>query len=166
MIEIAVRDHGTDRARFTVGDIEDLSVEAEAFDVVTSRMALHHVEHLGPVLAAVHRSLVPGGRLVCSVVHPVITCHDRPSTGRRTSWTVDNYFVAGGRTRPWFGGTVTWYHRTVEQHVTALAENGFRLASLRECEPSAALLADDQEELRRRRRVPLMLVLAATRAET
>ena len=164
MIDVAVRASARPGASFQVGDIEDLATPAAAFDIVTSRMALHHVADLEPVLAAVRRSLVPGGRLLFSVVHPVVTCHADPSaTGRRTSWVVDDYFVPGPRTRPWFGREVTWYHRTIEEHVTALRTSGLVLTSLRECAPDAALLADDPDELARRRRVPLMLLLAATR---
>jgi ubiquinone/menaquinone biosynthesis C-methylase UbiE len=161
MITTAERDHGSERARFAVGDIEDLVTEAASVDVVTSRMALHYVEHLEPVLATVRRALVPGGRLVVSVVHPVITCHDEPAAGPRTSWTVDDYFLPGPRVRTWFDSPVTWYHRTVEQYVRALRSAGFALTELSECEPDERLLADDIDELARRRRVPLMLVLAA-----
>ena len=164
MIDVALRSDPSPGASFEVGDIEDLSTPAAAFDVVTSRMALHHVADLTSVLLAIRRTLVPGGRLVFSVVHPVITCHLEPSAaGRRTSWVVDDYFVPGPRTRPWFGREVTWHHRTVEQHVTAIAASGLALTSLRECEPDAALLADEPDELARRRRVPLVLLLAVTR---
>jgi ubiquinone/menaquinone biosynthesis C-methylase UbiE len=161
MISTAERDHGSDRAKFAVGDIEDLVTEEGAVDVVTSRMALHYVEHLAPVLATVRRALVPGGRLVVSVVHPVITSHDEAATGPRTSWTVDNYFVPGPRVRTWFDTQVTWYHRTIEQYARALRAAGFTLTELSECEPDERLLIDDVHELARRRRVPLMLVLAA-----
>jgi SAM-dependent methyltransferase len=163
MVAAANAAHGSAYASFEVGDIEDLATAAGAYDVVTSRMALHHVEHLDPVLAMVHRALVPGGRLVLSVVHPVITSHVDPSPGRRTSWVVDEYFVRGPRVRPWFGGSVTWYHRTVEDHVRALRASGLVLGALQECEPRERLLAHDPEELARRRRVPLVLLLAATR---
>ena len=164
MIDVAVRANASPDASFEVGDIEDLSTPEASFDVVTSRMALHHVADLLSVLRAVHRTLVPGGRLIFSVVHPVVTCHaEAPSTGRRTSWVVDEYFVPGPRTRPWFGREVTWHHRTVEHHVMAVRSSGLVLTSLRECEPDPVLLAGEPDELARRRRVPLMLLLAASR---
>ncbi len=165
MIDVAVRDHAGPAATFEVGDIEDLAMPEAAFDLVTSRMALHYVEDLRPVLDAVRSILRPGGRLLFSVVHPVITCHAEPSSGPRASWVVDDYFVPGPRTRPWFGRVVTWHHRTTEHYVTALGDCGLVLTSLRECEPDATLLADDPLELERRRRVPLMLLLSATRPE-
>jgi hypothetical protein len=49
------------------------------------------------VLAASRRSLAPGGRLVISVVHPVLTAPvEVEPTGPRTTWLVDDYFVPGG----------------------------------------------------------------------
>lgn len=163
MIDRARAGRADDRVRFEHGDIEDLEVGAGEFDVVISRMALHYVERLGPVFDRVHRALRVGGRLVFSVVHPVITSHDSPGDGPRTSWVVDGYFCRGPRERAWFGSTVVWQHRTIEDYVRLATEHGFRLDSLSECQPSAELLAGDADELARRRRVPLMLLVGATR---
>jgi SAM-dependent methyltransferase len=151
------------RVSFEQGDIEDLKTGAGEFDIVVSRMALHYVDRLGLVFERVHRALSEGGRLIFSVVHPVITSHENPGVGPRTSWTVDGYFDRGPRERTWFGSTVVWYHRTVEDYVHLVTDHGFRLEVLSECEPSAAHLADDADELARRRRVPLMLLVGATR---
>jgi hypothetical protein len=107
---------------------------------VTSRMALHHVEHLDPVLAM---STCPRAGRSPRAQRRAPGDHQprRPVAGRRTSWVVDEYFVRGPRVRPWFGGSVTWYHRTVEDHVRALAASGLVLGSLQECEPRDRLLA-------------------------
>jgi SAM-dependent methyltransferase len=149
-------------ATFELCSIEDFEAPPGSFDLVTSRMALHHVEDLTGVLRAVRRLLTGDGRLIFTVVHPVITSHDDQPAGRRTTWTVDRYFEPGPRRRTWFGRPVTWYHRTVETHVGALHDAGFSLDVLSECEPRPELLVDDAEELARRRRVPLMLLLAGS----
>ncbi|MEU7858279.1 hypothetical protein [Nonomuraea sp. NPDC049141] len=63
-----------------------------------------------------------------TVVHPVITSHDalRTTNEARTNWVVDDdYFHTGARQRNWMGNTVTWYHRTIEDYVTALTQAGF-----------------------------------------
>ncbi|MCP4959039.1 MAG: hypothetical protein GY925_07175 [Actinomycetia bacterium] len=57
-----------------------------------SRVAFHYVDR-------VHRALSDGGRLVCSVVHLVITSRDTSGGGPRTSWTVDGHFDRGLRER-------------------------------------------------------------------
>lgn len=161
MIAIARRDHQRTGVRFEQGDLEDIHRLTGPFDVVTGRMSFHYVADLGLLLGRVRQLLAPGGRVVFTVVHPVISC--RPEAhGPRTSWTVDDYFVPGPRTRPWFGATATWHHRTIEDHTRGLIDAGFRLDHLGECAPSATLLADEPEELARRRRVPLILLLAGT----
>ncbi len=134
------------------------------FDVVTARMSLHYVADPSPVLAMARSALRPGGRLIISVVHPVITSHDNAPDGPRTSWTVDNYFDQGPRERPWFDSTVTWHHRTIEAWVALVLDAGFTIDRLSECEPdpSRFLDADADAELERRRRVPLMLLLAGS----
>ena len=58
---------------------------------------------------------------------------------------------------------VTWHHRTIEDYLDILSSSGFTIDRLGECEPDAALLAGDPDELQRRRRVPLILLLAASR---
>ena len=152
------------RASFELADIEDFVPDRAGFDLVVSRMALHYVADLAPVLARVREGLVDGGAFVFSVVHPVITSHDHRSGAQRTDWTVDNYFSPGPRLRQWFGTTVKWHHRTVEQYVSSVLDAQFQLVALSECEPDPAVLATNPAELARRRRVPLILLLSAVRS--
>jgi SAM-dependent methyltransferase len=148
-------------ARVEHSDLAQLEGQAGAFDVIVSRMVLHYLDDVGPVLAAARRSLAPGGRLVITVAHPVLTAPKLvEATGERTSWLVDDYFEPGARERPWFGRTVTWFHRTVEEYVREVMTAGIRLTSLQECAPVEARFEGDEPELRRRRRVPLFLLLA------
>jgi SAM-dependent methyltransferase len=148
-------------------DIEDLAEPPASFDLVLSRMALHYVADLGPVLRACHACLVPGGRLVLTVVHPVITSHDarESSTERRQSWVVDDYFNTGPRDQQWLGARTVWYHRTIEDYVSELRRAGFALVNLRECAPHRERF-DDAAEFERRRRVPLVLLLVGSRASS
>lgn len=151
------------RARFELADLEDYQPPPGSADIITSRMALHYVADLGPVLQTAHRALVTDGRLVISVVHPLLSSTDNAIRAPRTDQMVDDYFVPGPRTREWFGRPVTWHHRTVEQYVSLLAGSGFAIAGLREGEPVESLFDGDQSEYERRRRVPVFLVLNATR---
>lgn len=148
-------------ATFSVASMEALEIELGAYDVITSRMALHYVGDVVPLLGRVRQGLRPGGRLVFSVVHPVLTAALEVAEGQRTSVSVDNYFEPGDRERSWFGSSVTWQHRTVESYVTALLGAGFELTALRECEPVDELFNGDVAELERRRRAPVFLLLSA-----
>ncbi|MFB9530329.1 class I SAM-dependent methyltransferase [Nonomuraea roseola] len=147
-------------------DIEKFSAPPHTFDLIISRLALHYVDDLDAVLSACWSSLSPGGRLLITVVHPVITSHEaRQSTKEaRTNWVVDNYFHPGARQRNWLGNRVTWYHRTIEDYVTALTRADFALTSLRECAPRHDRFDGDTAEFARRQRVPLFLLLAGSRA--
>lgn len=145
-------------------DIEDLAEPEGTFDLVISRMALHYVADLGAVLRGCYRCLVPGGRLLTTVVHPVITSHDArgSSTEPRQNWVVDDYFLTGPRDQQWLGARTVWHHRTVEDYVSALFGAGFTLTGLHECAPRRELF-DGDAEYQRRLRIPLVLLLAGAR---
>jgi SAM-dependent methyltransferase len=147
------------------GEVVQASMETweypeAAFDLAVSSLALHYVPDLDGVMAGVARALVPGGRVVFSVEHPIITSCARGWTQpQRQDWIVDDYFVTGPRETTWLGGEVVRYHRTVEDYVTALQAAGFALDSLRESRPDPARFTDETEYTRRLR-IPLFLFLA------
>ncbi|HEX2317144.1 MAG TPA: methyltransferase domain-containing protein [Thermomonospora sp.] len=94
------------------------------FDLVLSWMALHRVRNVARLLETVHHHLVPGGRLVFAVPHPVVTADpDRPGGG--------GYFREGQRT----AGDVVFWHRTLESYLYELRCCGFRLVELSEGTP-------------------------------
>jgi len=149
----------------TQTNIEDFHAPSASFDLVLSRLALHYVADIDAVLRACHDCLAAGGRLILTVIHPVISSHDaRPNTDQpRSTWVVDDYFNTGPRPQNWLGGTVDWHHRTIEDHFAAMRDAGFAVTGLRECPPEPARL-EDRDELTRRRRIPMFLLLAGTRA--
>lgn len=160
MVERAGENLRGTSGRVELRDLESVTAPPASADLVTSRLVLHYVEDIAPVLAMVSLVLRPGGRFVMTVVHPVITSHDSRPDGPRTTWTVDDYFDVGPRSRVWFGGRVTWYHRTVEDYARSLLSAGLTITGVRECEPVDERFGGDAAELARRRRVPLFLLLA------
>jgi SAM-dependent methyltransferase len=161
MVELASRTLTGTAGRVERGDLEDLAADRSSVDLVTARLVLHYVADLDGVLAAIINALAPGGRLIITVVHPVITSHDNRLDGPRTSWTVDDYFLSGARQRLWMGSEVTWQHRTVETYVDAVIRAGLTVTAVRECAPEPARFNGNTSELARRRRVPLFLLLSA-----
>jgi SAM-dependent methyltransferase len=147
-------------------DIAAFAASPGAFDLVISRLALHYLADLDGVLTAARACLSPGGRIVFSTVHPVMTSNDprEDPEALMTDWVVDGYFDAGPRDRRWLGDTVRWHHRTVEDHVTALRRAGFTLTALRECPPQLDRFGGDRAEYARRCRIPRFLLLAGTAA--
>ena len=142
--------------------IEQFAAPPASIDLVVSRLALHYVDDLRPVFERAYQALRPGGRLVVSVEHPVITSCDRgwDQRGPRADWLVDDYFVTGRRETAWLGGRVVKFHRTVEQYVALVQAAGFLLERLCEPGPERARFTSEAE-FRRRQRIPLFLLLAA-----
>lgn len=60
-------------ADFREGPFDALPVDGGAFDLVTSTLAVCHVEDLAPAFAEFARVLRPGGRLVIADPHPIAT---------------------------------------------------------------------------------------------
>ncbi len=67
MVEFGVKlakEHGLKNLEFRLGDIEKPPVEPESVDLVLLSQALHHAEHPQAAIAAAHRLLRAGGRIV------------------------------------------------------------------------------------------------------
>jgi predicted TPR repeat methyltransferase len=153
------------RGQVVQASMETWEYPEAAFDLVVSSLALHYVPDLDRVMAGVARALVPGGRFVFSVEHPITTSCARGWTQpQRQDWIVDDYFVTGARETTWLGGEVVRYHRTIEDYVTVMQTAGFVLDSLRESRPDPARFTD-QTECARRLRIPLFLFLAGHKSE-
>ncbi len=154
----------------TGGQVSQANLETweppkEAFELVISRLAFHYLAGLDAVLVRAYQALVPGGRIVFSVEHPVITSCERAWQGQglRQDWIVDNYFESGERVTHWLGGQVIKVHRTVEDYYLALQRAGFVVESLRESRPQQAQFSSE-ETYQRRMRIPLFLFLAGRKA--
>ncbi|MGL4737155.1 MAG: class I SAM-dependent methyltransferase [Cellulosilyticaceae bacterium] len=145
--------------------ITSLVYEAASFDTVISSLALHYVADFESVCESVSKWLVPGGRFVFSVEHPIFTAEGSQSwhvdaDGTRIHWPVDRYFEEGYRETTFLGECVGKHHRTLTHYMGALLQHGFEIIGLVEPMPEAHMLVDNQEmqdELRR----PMMLLIAA-----
>ena len=145
-------------------DLERLDLPAGSFDLAYSSLALHYIEGLQPLLENVHRALVPGGRLVFSVEHPLYTAPSRPgwvedASGGKT-WPLDRYLEEGPRTTDWLAKGVVKRHRTVATYLNHLLAGGFTLARVEEWGPTDAQIAQHPAWAAERHRPPFLLVSA------
>ncbi len=162
MVELAQKSLKGSPAQVEQAFLENWEYPTEAFDCVVSRLAFHYIEDLNPLFAQIYQTLRPGGELVFSVEHPVITSHQlsMKEGGARQDWLVDRYFYTGKREFNWLGAPVLKYHRTVEDFFQALRMAGFAICDLRESRPQKALF-NNHKLYERRMRVPLFLFFKA-----
>lgn len=147
-------------------DLETLDTPEAAFDVVYSSLAFHYVEHLAALLRTVHRALVPGGRLVFSIEHPIYMAPRAPDfcldDDNNKSWLLDSYQMEGPRVTNWLADGVVKQHRTLGTLVNTLIDCGFTLSRLIEWGPTQAQV-DAMPALAEERERPMMLLIGAQR---
>jgi len=164
MLERARRETHDPAVRYQRADLEDIALPATSCDLVYSSLAFHYVVELGRLLKVAHAALRPGGRLVFSAEHPLLTAPSHPGwvTGAdgRAAWPVDDYLVEGPRVTNWFAPGVVKQHRTIGTYVRLLRQAGFTLTHLEEWGPSDAQVEADPALAQERQRPTFMLFAA------
>jgi len=148
------------------GDLGQLVLPEQTFDLVYSQLALHYLPLLAPIFATVYQALQPGGWFVFTTEHPIYTCPVRQgwltdSEGQR-SWAVNNYQNEGKRVSNWLADGVVKYHRTLGTTLNALIAAGFAIRHVNEWGPSAEQIETNPalaEEAER----PMMVLISAQR---
>jgi SAM-dependent methyltransferase len=159
------REMTSDRAiGYRRADLETLTLDDAAFDLVYSSLTLHYLEKLAALFGQIHRTLVAGGRFVFSIEHPIYTAPDRPAwrtEDNREVWAVDRYLDEGPRTTDWLAKGVIKHHRTVATYLNLLIAAGFSILKMEEWGPTDDQVAAHPEWACERERPPFLLVSAA-----
>lgn len=147
-------------------DLDELALDPGTVDLASSSLTLHYLADLPRFLAVVHDALVPGGVLVFSAEHPILTAPSHPAfvdgpDGGRV-WPLDGYHDEGPFTTDWLAEGVVKQHRTVATYVNDLIGAGFTLDRMVEWSPSAAQVAERPQDADERLR-PYFLLVAAHR---
>lgn len=147
-------------------DLEQLALPEASFDLIYSALALHYVEDLEGLLGTVHRALLPGGRLVFSIEHPIYMAPREPGwridADGRKSWPLDSYQMEGPRRTNWLADDVLKQHRTMGTTLNLLIRQGLTIAHVEEWGPTDAQVAA-RPELAEERERPMFLLVAARR---
>ncbi|MFN8465678.1 MAG: class I SAM-dependent methyltransferase [Caldilineaceae bacterium] len=145
--QLATQEHMS--VQFIQGAAEDLSVlAAGAYDLVFTVNTLTYIADAAACLAECYRVLVPGGRLVLALDHPLRHCFLDPGlTGIDDDWSivpVRRYYDEGWHRWRWPGSHVVLqsYHRTIGQWTDLLVGAGMQLIRIVEPLPPADLLDD------------------------
>jgi SAM-dependent methyltransferase len=169
MLARARAETADDAVTYARADLEEVRLPEGGFDLAHSSLALHYVEDLEKLVACVRRALVPGGRFVFSIEHPIYMAPTRPgwviaADGSRT-WPVDSYQREGRRSTDWLTNGVIKYHRTLATTLNLLIRQGFVIRHVDEWRPTAeqiAAIPQWAEEMER----PMFLLVAAERRST
>ena len=148
-------------------DLEHFVLPAASFGLAYSSLALHYLENLDRLLDTVRVALLPGGRFVFSVEHPIYTAPMHPgwvvnAEGHKT-WPIDSYLIEGPRETDWLTKGVVKRHRTIGHYLNALLRHGFTIAHVEEWGPRDAQIAARPELADERQRPPFLLVGAIAR---
>jgi SAM-dependent methyltransferase len=161
------RAEGVDASlRYAKADLERLDLPDAAFDLAYSSLALHYIADLRSLLGTVHRALVPGGRLVFSVEHPILMAPSSPgfvtdAAGRRV-WPLEGYLREGARVTDWLAPGVVKQHRTIGTTLNTLLGCGFAISHVEEWGPDDAQISAHPEWAEARER-PMFLLVSARR---
>jgi len=131
MVELARRRLGDD-ADLQVADLgSPLPFPDGMFDDVTASLVLHYLKDWGPALDELRRVLKPGGRLIMSVDHPLVTYLADREAGHEP-----DYFATYNWTEEWAMGEQTalmsFWHRPLHAMIDAFTAAGFRITTISE----------------------------------
>ena len=166
MLERARRETGDSRITYERADLESYAPPTGTFDLAYSSLAFHYLSDLAGLFARLHPALKPGGALVCSVEHPIMTAPARQDwlsdADGRPSWPVNGYLDEGERVSDWLAEGVVKRHRTIATYLDLLLGAGFTLDRLVEWAPSPEQVAQEPGWAQERER-PFFLLIAAHR---
>ncbi|MCU4740340.1 class I SAM-dependent methyltransferase [Natronoglomus mannanivorans] len=166
VVGIDVSDEMLGHAREQVGDGDctefrraDLEEPLEfatvrSFDGIVSALALSYVEDWRQVFSEFARVLKPGGFLVFSTGHPI---DEFPPENDEA----ENYFEVERLTKEW-DVEVPYYRRPFSEMLNPLLENGFRLETIVEPQPTDAFAEQRPERYEKESRNPVFLCVRAT----
>lgn len=132
MVELARERLGED-TDVQVADLgAPLPYPDDTFDLVVASLALHYVEDWASALTELRRVLRPGGRLCVSIIHPTVYAIVYPDADYFALTQYSEDYDFGDRTI-W----MTYWHRPLQDVVTAFIDAGFRIKQMTEPPPAA-----------------------------
>lgn len=165
MIERAKATTADAAIEYRIADLDTLRLPEKAFDLAYSALTFHYIADFERLVRAIHEALVPGGKFVFTIEHPVFMAAAHPhwindEDGRKT-WPVNGYSVEGERRTDWFAKGVLKYHRTLATTLNDLIGAGFQIQRVEEFAPTSAQIEQTPqlaEELER----PMILIVSAS----
>lgn len=148
-------------------DMSELSTLTERFDLVYSSLAFHYAEDFSKLMGDIARLLNPGGHLLYSQEHPLVTAtigaqshYNFDADKNAVSYTFSDYGKAGQRVGTWFVDGVINYHRPMGQILSTLAHAALVIEDVVEPLPEEWAIAQ-HPGLEKERIKPTFLIIRA-----
>lgn len=142
-----------------------LPLAADSFDAAIACLVLEHVDDLDEAVRELARVLLPGGRFILMLNHPLLQTpdsgwvHDHTMEPPERYWRVGAYLEERAFTEEASPGVfVRFVHRPLSRYVNAFAEAGFALVHMEEPSPPSGFLRQ-AAEYAEAAHIPRLLVL-------
>jgi len=155
------------RIELVRGVAASLPFATASVDAVIACLVFEHIEAVDEALAEVGRVLVPGGRFLFFLNHPLLQA---PDSGwiddhilEEQYWRVGPYLIEDVRNEEIAPGVVLpFVHRPLSRYVNAMSEADLVIERMEEPAPAAGFLAR-AEEYQAAASIPRLLLLVARR---
>jgi SAM-dependent methyltransferase len=151
--------------KYRIADLDTLELPEKAFDLAYSALAFHYIEDFGRLVRVIHQALVPDGRFVFTIEHPIFMAaahaHWTSDEDGRKTWPVNGYSVEGERRTHWFAEGVLKYHRTLGTTLNALIDAGFEIRRVDEFAPTPEQI-EQMPQLAEELERPMILIVSAS----
>ena len=151
-------------AKFLIGDVTDLRVEDDMFDLVLSTLVLMDVKELNKAMCELVRVARNGGDIIISIQHPILTAGDwERESGQKLFRKLDDYFVERELEAEWENQkkervSFKYYHRSLQAYLQPFLEKGCVLTSLVEPQPHKSYRKLNAKEYEDTKRIPHFIV--------
>jgi len=167
MIKIAKQKALKDRldAEFLTGNLSDLKIQDEEFDLVLSTLVLMDVKELDRTIAQLVRAVRKGGAIILSVQHPILTAGSwERKEGEKLFRKLDHYFTERELETVWETHekelvSFKYYHRSLQAYVQPFLERACVLTHLIEPRPHEVYKTLNLQEYEDARRIPHFVIL-------
>ena len=149
---------------FLTGDISDLRVQDETFDLVISTLVLMDMKELDKAIGQLVRATRKGGAIIISIQHPVLTAGDwERKTGQKLFRKLDHYFTEREIEAVWETHekeqvSLKSYHRPLQAYVQPFLERECTLTHLIEPRPHETYRILNPREYEDTQRIPHFII--------
>lgn len=152
-------------AKFVRGDVSNLRIEDDEFDLVLSTLVLMDVKELDRAISELVRVTRNGGDIIVSFQHPILTAGDwERESGQKLFRKLNNYFMERELEEVWENERkervpFKYYHRSLQAYAQPFLGRGCVLTDLVEPYPHEVYKTLNSREYEDTKRIPHFIIL-------